>query len=110
MISDDSKPEDLGEAVTCRTQVDILYLHNAAEAQARILGEAGFRARLTDAFTWLEGARTSGRIQVRRACRARERRASIGRGLATQAPCCHGCCWHVQVLSFMTSADCHRPQ
>ena len=44
-------------------QVDILYLHNAAES-AEPLGQKVFLTRLADAFAWLESARTAGRIQV----------------------------------------------
>jgi hypothetical protein len=44
-------------------QVDILYLHNAAES-AQALGQPVLMRRLADAFGWLESARTAGRIQV----------------------------------------------
>ena len=44
-------------------QVDILYLHNAAES-GEALGETVLMRRLADAFGWLESARTAGRIQV----------------------------------------------
>ena len=45
-------------------QVDILYLHNAAEAQLQRLGTKGFEALLSAAFDWLEGARKRGAIQA----------------------------------------------
>jgi hypothetical protein len=44
-------------------QVDILYLHNVAESQGS-LGPAALKARLAEAFGWLEAARAAGRIQV----------------------------------------------
>jgi diketogulonate reductase-like aldo/keto reductase len=44
-------------------QMDVLYLHNAAESQVDTLGEAKFMQRLRDAFVWLEDARQHGRIQ-----------------------------------------------
>ncbi|KAK9821777.1 hypothetical protein WJX81_000061 [Elliptochloris bilobata] len=44
--------------------VDILYLHNAAEAQLQRLGAEGFEALLRAAFAWLEGTRRRGSIQA----------------------------------------------
>ena len=45
-------------------QVDVLYLHNAAEMQLTALGEAAFFERLRAAFKWLEGARSRGTIRA----------------------------------------------
>ena len=44
-------------------QVDLLYLHNAAEAQGA-LGETELLHRLHEAFAWLEHARQDGSIQA----------------------------------------------
>ena len=43
-------------------QVDILYLHNAAESHLDGLGAKDFMERLRQAFAWLEGARKEGKI------------------------------------------------
>ncbi len=43
-------------------QVDILYLHNAAESHLGGLGNEAFLKRLGEAFAWLEGARKEGKI------------------------------------------------
>ena len=44
-------------------QVDLLYLHNAAEAQGAA-GETELLHRLHDAFVWLEHARQDGSIRA----------------------------------------------
>ena len=55
-------PTHSGALLAC-AQVDILYLHNVAEAQGA-LGDVELRTRLAEAFLWLEAARTAGRIKV----------------------------------------------
>jgi aryl-alcohol dehydrogenase-like predicted oxidoreductase len=42
--------------------LDVLYVHNAAEAQSEAIGKAEFARRLRDAFGALEAERASGRI------------------------------------------------
>ncbi len=42
--------------------IDLLYLHNAPDAQLSIVGAEEFRERLASAFEFLERARTEGRI------------------------------------------------
>lgn len=62
-------------------QVDILYLHNAAEAQLQRLGNEGFEALLSAAFDWLEGARKRGAIQACALCEV-----GAGLGVMDQIP------------------------
>lgn len=42
--------------------IDLLYLHNAADAQLPLVGAEEFRRRITEAFRVLEGARGEGKI------------------------------------------------
>lgn len=46
------------------SQVDLLYLHNAAESQLAPLGQKAFVARLSEAFGFLEKARQDGSIRA----------------------------------------------
>jgi hypothetical protein len=50
--------------LSCHAQVDLLYLHNVAEAQLARLGAEGFDAALRRAFVWLEEARQRGQIKA----------------------------------------------
>ena len=45
-------------------QVDVLYLHNAAETQLGEVGEEELLRRLHEAFLWLEHARADGSIRA----------------------------------------------
>jgi len=50
--------------LSCHAQVDLLYLHNVAEAQLARLGADAFDAALRRAFVWLEEARQRGQIKA----------------------------------------------
>ena len=45
-------------------QVDLFYLHNAAEMQLQPLGRPAFMQRLRAAFVWAEEQRGKGRLQA----------------------------------------------
>ena len=57
--------------------MDLLYLHNAAEAQLVAVGREVFSQRLLDAFRFREGERREG---VREGGRVREEEGGGGRG------------------------------
>ena len=45
-------------------QVDLFYLHNAAEMQLQLLGRPAFMQHLRTAFVWAEEQRGMGRLQA----------------------------------------------
>ena len=63
-LAKDAPPMSWAQAeVPWWPQVDLLYLHNAAEAQGAV-GETELLHRLHDAFVWLEHARQDGTIRA----------------------------------------------